>query len=139
MHCVAQPSHLSVLLVEDLPSLWTARGLEHDIVAEGRTSEKAIRGILGFVAAHIDFDRRHNRPPLSAFPPAPKRFWTTFERATPLERVQCDGTPHGAAEQIQIQISIARERPLAQAARKIAPGWPCRRPESVSRAARLEQ
>jgi hypothetical protein len=139
MHCVAQLPHLRVLLIQDLPSLWTARGLEHNIVTEGRTSEKAIRGILGFVAAHIGYDRRHNRPPLSAFPPAPKRFWTTFERATPLERVQCDGTSRDAAEQIHIQISIARERPLAQAVREIAPDWPCRWPKSVSRSAHLEQ
>ena len=41
--------------------------------------------ILQLIFAHIDFDRRHGRRPLSAFTAAPKRFWDAFGKARPLQ------------------------------------------------------
>jgi hypothetical protein len=65
------PKPLRVLLFQDLPGRWSARSLEHDVAVDGRNLEIVIDRILQLIFAHIDFDRRHGRAPLSTFPPAP--------------------------------------------------------------------
>jgi hypothetical protein len=114
---MAPPPRLSILLFQDLPGAWIARGLEHDIAAEGRTVEAAIRTILQIVVAHIDFDRRHNRKPLSAFPPAPERFWSAFSRATSVAPSPDLGAVGGVCDCIQISVSVTHERPSVSAVR----------------------
>ena len=78
------PLHVRILVFEDVPGIWTARSLEHDIVAESRSIEMAIQAVLRIMRAHADFDRRHNRAPLSTFRAAPQIYWNAFTRGTPL-------------------------------------------------------
>ncbi|MGE5242876.1 MAG: hypothetical protein ACM3SQ_01430 [Betaproteobacteria bacterium] len=73
---------LRILVFEELPGTWIARALEHDAIAEARTMDLAVARLLGFLGAHIEFDRRHRREPLSAFAVAPQLYWTAFARAT---------------------------------------------------------
>ena len=75
---------LTILVFPEIHHTWTARGLEHDLAAEGRTIESAVDTLLKVVSAHIDYDRRHNREPLSAFAGAPPLYWSAFNRGTPL-------------------------------------------------------
>jgi hypothetical protein len=58
------------------------RGLEHDVVAEGRSIGTAVRAAIAFVQAHIAFDRRHDLMPLSAFPPARPGYWNAYGAGT---------------------------------------------------------
>jgi hypothetical protein len=73
---------LKVLVFPETGGRWTARGLEHDISAGGRTLESAADALLKITVAHIAYDRRHNRMPLSAFLRAPRLYWTAFANAT---------------------------------------------------------
>jgi hypothetical protein len=79
---------LCLVLVQEAPGLWVARGLEHHIVAEGRTIGGALRAALGFIAAHTAFDMRHDHLPLSAFRPAPQSCWNAHSAGTPLSLPQ---------------------------------------------------
>ena len=102
---------LRVLLYQDLPGVWMARSLEHDIAVEGPTTDAAVTWILRIISAHIDFDQRHGRPPLSAFPEAPQRYWQAFAAATRLKSI----TPHGDAatdgSDHAILVALTLERP----------------------------
>jgi hypothetical protein len=101
---------LRVLLFQELPGRWSARSLEHDLAVEGRTLEGVLDHILQLIFAHIDFDRRHGRLPLSAFPMAPRRFWDAYKKAKPLHSV----SRHSADPQQSygpILISVSEERP----------------------------
>lgn len=105
----ALPS-LRVLLFQDLPGRWSARSLEHDFAVEGRNVDAVLDRILQLIFAHIDFDRRHGRAPLSAFSAAPSRFWDAFHHAKPHRVIAREspstGLPYGA-----IIVSISDERP----------------------------
>ena len=61
---------------------WIARALDHDIAVQGRSVEDAVDALIKVVRAHVAFDLRHNRSPLSAFPPAPRLYWSAFRDAT---------------------------------------------------------
>ena len=93
------PQHLRVLVFPETGRNWTARALEHDIAVQGRTVEAAVDSLVKVVRAHVAFDRRHNRTPLSAFTPAPRFYWNTFRdavRRSPgreLDQKEDDGTP----------------------------------------------
>jgi hypothetical protein len=63
---------------------WIARGLDHDLAAEGRTMEAAVDTLLKIARAHISFDIRHKREPLSGFSAAPRAYWEAFARGTRL-------------------------------------------------------
>ena len=78
------PPRLRILVFPETHGTWTARGLEHDLAAEGRTIEAAVDTLLKIARAHAAYDRRHNREPLSAFAPAPQLYWTAFTGATRL-------------------------------------------------------
>lgn len=75
---------LRILVFPETYGTWTARGLEHDLSAEGRTIEAAVDTLLRIARAHVAYDLRHNREPLSAFTPAPQRYWQAFTGATRL-------------------------------------------------------
>ena len=79
-----EPRGLRVLLFQKMRGVWVARGLEHDLSVEGRSLESVVDSIHRLVNAHVDFDRRHGRVPLSPFPAAPSRYWQAFARAEPL-------------------------------------------------------
>ena len=73
---------LRLVIFQDEPGLWLARGLEHDLAAEGSTIGQAIRSVARLVQAHSEFDRRHDHLPLSAFPPAAQSYWNAFATGT---------------------------------------------------------
>lgn len=78
------PCRLRILVFPETRRTWTARALEHDLAAQGRTVEAAIDTLVKIVQAHIAYDRRHNRRPLSAFAAAPQIYWSAFNRASEL-------------------------------------------------------
>ena len=98
-----------ILVFEDLPGIWTARALEHDLLAEGRTIDSAVHAVLRIIRAHIDYDRRHNRDPLSGFRAAPQVYWNAFTRAAPLGWASrlAGALPIGA----EVVVAVALERP----------------------------
>ncbi len=104
---------LRIVLFEELPGTWVARALEHDIATEGRRMDLALRNTLGIVAAHVDFDRRHGRLPLSAFPPAPQRYWNAFAAGTPMPFASSESPLDTRIDHAQILVAIAHERPTA--------------------------
>jgi hypothetical protein len=99
----SQP-RLRVLAFEALRSHWVARALEHDIAAEDRTFDGAVRSLLDILHAHINFDRRHGRQPLSAFLSAPERYWRAFAIATPVSTLNLPGPSGGT-----VRIAVADE------------------------------
>jgi hypothetical protein len=104
------PPRLRILVFPETHGTWTARGLEHDLAAEGRTVEAAVDTLLKIARAHVAYDRRHNREPLSAFAPAPQRYWTAFNGATRLSSpVEVDWSENGRP--MHIVAAVAREHP----------------------------
>ncbi len=82
MSCMSQLPPLRMLVFPETGGRWTARSLEHDIAVQARSFENAVDALVKVVKAHIEFDVRHNRPPLSAFPPAPRVYWNAFRSVT---------------------------------------------------------
>lgn len=78
------PCRLRIVVFPETHLTWTARALEHDLAAQGRTIEAAIDTLVRLIRAHVAHDRRHNRKPLSAFAAAPKVYWNAFNRAAEL-------------------------------------------------------
>ena len=73
-------SQLRIIVFPDSPKAWIAQSLEHDLAARGITAEAAIDTLLRITEAHVAFDTRHGRAPLSAFAAAPRLYWTAFAR-----------------------------------------------------------
>jgi hypothetical protein len=71
-------SRLTVVVFPESSRWWIARSLERDIAAAGRTAESALDSIVKIAQAHVVFDVRHGREPLSAFAPAPRQYWKAF-------------------------------------------------------------
>jgi len=104
------PPRLRILVFPETHGTWTARGLEHDLAAEGRTVEAAVDTLLKIARAHVAYDRRHNREPLSAFAPAPRRYWAAFTAATRLPApAEVDWTESGRP--MQIVAAVISEHP----------------------------
>jgi hypothetical protein len=78
------PQRLRILVYPESPRRWAAQALEHDLAARGWTIESAIDTLVRITRAHVEFDRRHNHPPLSAFGAAPRPYWKAFNTASPL-------------------------------------------------------
>ena len=86
--------HLRIVVYPETPRTWTARLLEHDLSAVGRSIELATGAVLKLAMAHIVYDRRHQHKPLSVFAAAPALYWTAFKQATPLplaSEIACSG------------------------------------------------
>jgi hypothetical protein len=99
---------LRFVIVQETAGVWVVRGLEHDVVAEGRSIGAAVRAALSLVQAHTAFDTRHDLMPLSAFPPAPPTFWQAYGAGTPLSLTQLGITqPEGW----EICAAFAHRRP----------------------------
>lgn len=110
-------SQLRIIVFPDSPKAWTARSLEHDLAARGTTAEAAIDTLVRIAEAHIAFDTRHGRAPLSAFASAPRLYWNAFARAEapPLEvqRPEDDHTLHCLVRMVPEHPIIARyHRPV---------------------------
>jgi hypothetical protein len=73
---------LRILVFPESPRNWTARALERDLAGGGVTMEAALDTVLKMARAHINYDLRHGRQPLSAFAAAPRLYWEAFAGAT---------------------------------------------------------
>ncbi|MCC7418104.1 MAG: hypothetical protein IT176_13280 [Acidobacteria bacterium] len=71
-------SRLSILVFPETIRTWTARALERDLSASGNSVETAIDTLLKVARAHIVYDLRHGREPLSAFGAAPQIYRNAF-------------------------------------------------------------
>jgi hypothetical protein len=89
------PERLRLVIIQEAPGLWLVRGLEHDLSAQGPTIAHALRAALQFVEAHTAFDNRHALPPLSAFAPAPQKYWNAYATGTPVPLTQLGITAPG--------------------------------------------
>jgi hypothetical protein len=110
-HSDAPPRHprrLRLIIIQETPGVWLVRGLEHDIVVEGRSIGVAVRAAIGFVQAHTAFDARHDHEPLSAFAPAPPCYWQAYASGTAISLTQLGvATPAGW----EIRAAVAHRRP----------------------------
>ena len=89
-------ARIRLVIFQAAPASWIVRGLEHDIVAEGRTIGGAVRAAIRFIEAQSAFDMRHSHAPLSVFPAAPQRYWNAFSAGTPVPLEQLGiVAPHG--------------------------------------------
>lgn len=71
-------ARLRVLVFPESVRWWTARSLEHDIAASAPTAEAALDSLVKIAQAHVAYDIRHGREPLSVFAPAPRPYWSAF-------------------------------------------------------------
>jgi hypothetical protein len=78
------------------------------VVVEGRSIGAAVRAAISFVHAHNAFDMRHDLMPLSAFPPAPPKFWQAYGAGTALSLTQLGIT---APDDWEICAAVAHRRP----------------------------
>lgn len=76
--------HLRIVVYPETRRTWVARVLEHDLSAVGRSVELATDAVLKIAIAHIEFDKRHKREPLSVFGAAPSLYWTAFTGGKPI-------------------------------------------------------
>ncbi len=84
---------IRLVVFQDAPATWVVRGLEHDILAEGRTIGVVLRTVVRFIEAQSAFDIRHGHPPLSTFPAAPQRYWNAYTAGTPVSLSQLGIVP----------------------------------------------
>jgi hypothetical protein len=75
-------SRLRILVFPQTSKTWTARALEHDLSASANSAEAAIDTLLKIAGAHVAYDLRHGREPLSAFGAAPRLYWNAFDTST---------------------------------------------------------
>ncbi len=104
-------SRLSIVVFPESTKSWTARSLERDIAAIGRTAEAAVESLLGIAEAHIAFDTRHGRSPLSGFSAAPRPYWTAFasaESAVPPREV----TRVESKSQVRYLVGMVKQHPI---------------------------
>jgi hypothetical protein len=81
------------VIFQDAPGLWHARGLEHDLAAEGSTIGQAVRTLARLMQVHADYDLRHDHPQFVAFPPAAQRYWNAFATGTAVPLTTLGITP----------------------------------------------
>jgi len=79
---------LRLVIFQEMPGLWVARGLEHDVIGEARSIGEAVRAAVRLIVAHTGFDIRHDHVPLSAFRPAPQNYWNAYAAGTPVSLQQ---------------------------------------------------
>ncbi len=98
------------MVFPETPKTWTARSLEHDLAAAGRTAEAALDTLVKIADAHIAYDIRHGHKPLSAFGSAPKLYWTAFSFArkedSPVELTRSE-----PERSLRYTVGIAAENP----------------------------
>ena len=75
---------LNVLVFEDAPGRWVAQVLEKDMTAHGPNEYAALAAVQLVLQAHVNFDTRHNKTPLSRLKPAPDVYWRAYRTAKPL-------------------------------------------------------
>ena len=103
-----QTKRLRLVIIQEAPGLWLARGLEHDLSAEARTIGEGVRALLRFVDAHTAFDLRHAHAPLSAFPPAPQAYWNAYAAGMEVSLAQLGVA---LSPEWDIHVAVASRRP----------------------------
>jgi hypothetical protein len=107
---------LRIVVFPETTKAWTARSLEHDLEAVGRTAEAALDALVRVASAHIAFDIRHGRAPLSAFGAAPRSYWNAFAGASmskkPLELLRTE--PHGP---FHCSVTVTKDNPAIRPSR----------------------
>jgi hypothetical protein len=103
-------SQLRIVVFPDSPKAWIARSLEHDLAARGATAEAAIDTLVRIAEAHIAFDQRHGRAPLSAFAAAPRLYWNAFARASNVHSVEVNRPGRGLL--IDCMVGTIPEHPI---------------------------
>ena len=99
---------LRLVIFQDAPGRWHARGLEHDLSAEGSTIGQAVRSLARTIQVHAEYDARHHHPPLVAFPASAQRFWNAFATGTTVALGQLGVT---APDGWQFQAAFATRLP----------------------------
>jgi len=107
-------SRLRVLVFPETLRWWTARSLEHDIAAAAKTPEAALDAVVKIAQAHIAFDVRHGREPLSAFAPAPRPYWKAFAEATRIS-LEMDLQAGGDGAPIRVIVARVPQHPVVSA------------------------
>lgn len=115
--------HLSVVAFPETRRRCTARCLEHDLVASGCTTEFAVDALLKVVRAHIAFDSRHARPPLSAFMPAPRLYWDAFRRGSRHWVFEMSGPDEMAQRPIHVDVVLVPEHPAIRPSLAVHVGY----------------
>jgi hypothetical protein len=109
-------TRLRVVVFPETTKAWTARSLEHDLEAVGRTAEAALDALVRVASAHITFDIRHGREPLSAFGAAPRSYWNAFAGAAitkkPLEVMRTES--HGP---FCCSVTVTKDNPAIRSSR----------------------
>jgi len=107
---------LRIVVFPETTKVWTARSLEHDLEAVGRTAEAALDALVRVASAHIAFDIRHGREPLSAFGAAPRSYWNAYAGASmskkPLEVLRTE--PHGP---FSCSFTVTKDNPAIRPSR----------------------
>jgi hypothetical protein len=106
-------ARLRILVFPETPKHWTARSLEHDIAAVGSTEEAAVETLIKMFRAHIAYDLRHGREPLSAFGPAPHLYWTVFAAATNVRGARELGWPV-SGNPTRCQVAVLAQHPILE-------------------------
>ncbi len=86
---------LRLVVFQETVGTWGVRGLEHGVTAQGTTIGAAVRAVTRLIEVLTAYDRRHAHEPLTAFAPAPQRYWNAFAAGTPLSLAQLGITPPG--------------------------------------------
>jgi hypothetical protein len=118
---------LRIVVYPETRRTWTARVLEHDMSAVARSVELATDAVLKIAIAHIEFDCRHRREPLSVFSAAPSLYWVAFHSARPRPVSVEVPPPAGSLTRVYAEAVVLAHRPylwsrraLADAAREAA-------------------
>ena len=110
-------SSLRIVVFPETPKTWTARSLEHDLTAAGRTADAALETLVKMADAHIAYDLRHGHAPLSAFASAPRLYWNAFvaapKKTEPIELNRAE-----PSRSLRCIVGVASENP---ALRRIHP------------------
>jgi len=104
-------ARLSILVFPETGKTWTARSLEHDLAAAGRTAGAAIDTLVKIAQAHIVFDTRHGHEPLSAFRAAPQLYWNAFARSEKTSQLM-EVRREESGTQLQCFVGIAPQNPI---------------------------
>lgn len=104
---------LSILAYPESRVWSTARCLEHDLMASGRSADLAIDSLLKMIRAHVEYDTRHRRPALSAFAPAPALYRHAFANAS--ARWELDASMWFSAESSPlVDVAVVKENPAVR-------------------------
>ena len=113
------PPRLRVVVFPETTKSWTARSLEHDLEAVGRTAEAALDALVRVASAHIAFDIRHGREPLSAFGAAPPSYWSAFAGASMIGKPM-EVQRNNSYGPFSCSVTVTKSNPAIRAASRIA-------------------